>query len=153
MKDLQSCQALSLVDKFTIYAYAVRLKLNMEKFPQARVCCQHHSYFSTIISSGTVHIKLHFNEFASVVMDMYNKDDLHYGLQLKNPNDIFCFLYMTKSNNSWHLDTMAKNYIILRRPENEKCPTWMLLFTLSPIQESRSFIMLVQIHFLFAYII
>ena len=68
------------------------------------------------------------------------KDDLRHGMDVsKNPNDLFCYLYMTKSNGIQHLNSVAGKYIFLRRPEGERNPVWTLSLTFSPIQETRTF--------------
>lgn len=108
--------------------------------PSKRLDCMHHKLFNNFVSLGVNEIKSHFYAFSSVIMDMYFKDDPGNCFEVpKNPNDLFCYLYMTKTNRIQHLNTVAGKYIFLRRPEDGTQPAWMLLLTFKPIPETRSF--------------
>ena len=111
----------------------------MDYSSMRKTCCDHHQLFNHIISMGVHNIKCHFYMFASIVMDLYMKDDLHYGMDVKDANDLTCFLYMTKTNKTQHLNSVANRNIFIRRPETERTPVWTALLTFSPVPETRSF--------------
>ena len=97
--------------------------------------CGHHRLFNEFISLGIDGIKNHFYVFSSVVVDMYSKDDARQVIDFKNPNDMTCYLYMTKSNRIQYLNSLAGKYIFLRRPEGQRNLVWTLLLTFSPIPD------------------
>ena len=68
------------------------------------------------------------------------KDDTRHGMDVsKNPDDLTCYLYMTKSNRVQHLNSVAAKYIFLKKPEEERKPVWTPLSTFLPIPETRTF--------------
>lgn len=72
-------------------------------------------------------------------MDIYMKDDMSHGMELKNANDLTCFIYMTKTNRTQHLNTATGKYIFLKRPEGERSLVWTILLMFAPIPETRCF--------------
>ena len=103
-----------------------------------QVDCKHHRLFNEIML-GVNNIKTHFYKLAIVLMDISMKDDLRYGMDLKNANDMTCLIYMTKTNRIQHLNRVAGKYIFLQRPEGQRNPVWTILLTFSPICETRAF--------------
>ena len=101
--------------------------------------CEHHRLFDEIMAMGVINVKTHFYKFASALMDIYMKDDTHYGMDVKNANDLTCFIYMTKTNRIKHLNSVVGKYIFLQRPEGQRNPVWTILLTFTSIPETRAF--------------
>ena len=91
--------------------------------------CEHHRLFDEIMAMGVINVKTHFYKFASVLMDIYMKDD----------NNLTCFIYMTKTNRIQHLNSVAGKYIFLRRREGQRNTVWTILLTFTLIPETRAF--------------